>query len=400
MTKTPEFVTPGSRTEPPLLRECAAEARRCLGEAAKWSIAIPDETVSVLIATERALDAGGITAAQEERFWKAYAYMRTNVFDLRRIRRRYNVGFLGLLLVLLALQSIYISTTSVIDAVKAQWTVVLDYEIGRTDACRDRATARPAEAPAVEAAKAPPAGTAIRQALTLSPDGCPTRPVSEPEYGVALTKLLSYDHLLKTGHALLPWLGSGRDDSAAMPSRDSLRQVHHFISLGALTNTRHFLELFILPALYGALGACAFVLRRFSYEQQQGAILDDSGIRYGLRISIGVIAGLAIHWLIRPAEGADAAHASASVSAALQHLSRYALSFVAGYGSEIVFNILDRLVAALAPGRQTDTTQYRAPAPHVRKRPEPETDETSDAEPSTPKRKARHTVPAPEEEVV
>lgn len=352
--------TYADRADPPLVRTCAADAHKRLREAAEQSIPIPEETTATLIATARALDTGGLTAAQEERFWKAYAYVRTNIFDLRRVRRLYNVGFIALLLVLLAVQSLYISATSLIDAVKAQWAVVMEYEIGQTDSCRQRAAPHLAEA-----GKEAPSRPSARHHPALGPDGCPTRPVSQPEYEMAIAKLLGYDHLLKTNKALFPWSGSGRDESAAPASREALPQFHHFVSLGALANTRQFLELFILPALYGALGACAFVLRRFTQEQKQGAILTDSGIRYGLRISIGVIAGLAVHWVIRPDEGLDAAHASATITTAVTHMSRYALSFLGGYGSEVVFDTLDRMVSALVPEPKGRTARPPAPTDEV-----------------------------------
>lgn len=309
-----------ARGEPSQLRDCLCRARRGLRLAAEQGMPLPDQAVAAVIATERALDQGALSAEQEERFWHAYAQVCSGAVEAATVRRRYNIAFLAILVVLLAVQSIQISASGLLDAVKEQWAIVLAYENGRTPAC----------------------------ASSAPPPGCPARVVMEPEYHIARSRLHSYDHLLQE-HRLLPGLALASDGPGGEDAR--LEHFHHFVKLGALTNTRRLLELFILPALYGALGACAFVLRRLTAEQAQATLLADSGIRHGLRISIGVVAGLAIHWLVHEPGAGAAAHGAAGLAASLEHLSRIALSFVAGYGSEVVFNILDRLVAALAPGR-------------------------------------------------
>lgn len=338
------------------VRACVAIARRTLRQAAEEAITLPDAMVDAVIGTERALDAGGLTAEQETRFWKAYAYIRANVAATTSLRRRYNGGFLVLLAFLMLVQAAFISATSLIDGIRTEWSVVRDYTLGQTEFCMSLAEA-PAAAPTTTAqtTAAPTTTAAEKPARPAAPAGktnnCPNRTITEPEYHTALVQLRSYDHLLESYSFLLPGTTLDQAEIAHSNTAGTVREYKHYVHMGALVNLRHFMELFILPALYGALGACAFVLRKFSYDMRDGTLTTDSGIRYGLRISIGILSGLIIHWFIRPSEGGDAGTA-ATVGAAVQNLSRYALSFVGGYGSEIVFSILDRLVAALAPPRQ------------------------------------------------
>jgi hypothetical protein len=97
----------------------------------------------------------------------------------------------------------------------------------------------------------------------------------------------------------------------------------------------------VLPALYGLLGACAFVLRQLSDEIGKLRFAYDRKVQYTLRLNIGMLGGLAIGWFINPGE-------SGSVAASLSPL---ALAFVAGYGSDLLFALLDRIVAAFVTPR-------------------------------------------------
>ncbi|RXH28940.1 hypothetical protein XH99_14125 [Bradyrhizobium nanningense] len=93
---------------------------------------------------------------------------------------------------------------------------------------------------------------------------------------------------------------------------------------------------FLLPLLYGMLGAIAFVLRRLSDETLSG-VARTLKRRYSLRVPIGALSGLAAGWLLQPATG--------SVTASL---SPFALAFVAGYSADLVFAAMDRIVAAFS----------------------------------------------------
>jgi hypothetical protein len=110
------------------------------------------------------------------------------------------------------------------------------------------------------------------------------------------------------------------------------------ITSALLKTGLEFVAAYLLPVLYGLLGACAFVLRQLCEDVSTLRFADDSRVRYTLRLNIGVLGGLAVGWFIDPtAEGSVVAN-----------LSPLALAFVAGYGSDLLFAVLDRIVGAFS----------------------------------------------------
>jgi hypothetical protein len=69
-------------------------------------------------------------------------------------------------------------------------------------------------------------------------------------------------------------------------------------------------------------------------------------VHYTLRLNIGLLAGLAVGWFTKPTDPSVAS------------LSPFALAFVAGYGNELFFVFLDKVVHAFVPvgGADTRTT--------------------------------------------
>ena len=88
--------------------------------------------------------------------------------------------------------------------------------------------------------------------------------------------------------------------------------------------------------------------------RQHAALRRRLRVRYTLRLNIGVLGGLAVGWFIDPtAEGSMVAN-----------LSPLALAFVAGYGSDLLFAVLDRIVGAFATQppatREAETSRLRS----------------------------------------
>jgi len=104
-----------------------------------------------------------------------------------------------------------------------------------------------------------------------------------------------------------------------------------------------FLGSSILPLLYGLLGASVFLMRQMFGESQQGSVVAITTAKAVLRLGLGGIAGLAIGWFWVP-------DASKSVSE-ISKLSTapFALAFLAGFSIELLFSLLDRIIAALNP---------------------------------------------------
>jgi hypothetical protein len=104
-----------------------------------------------------------------------------------------------------------------------------------------------------------------------------------------------------------------------------------------------FLGSSILPLLYGLLGASVFLMRQMFGESQPGTVVAVTMAKAILRLGLGGIAGLAIGWFWVP-------DASKSVSE-ISKLSTapFALAFLAGFSIELLFSLLDRIIAALNP---------------------------------------------------
>jgi hypothetical protein len=134
----------------------------------------------------------------------------------------------------------------------------------------------------------------------------------------------------------------------------SLSLLGTWMSIGtekAILNTfLDFVATYLLPALYGLLGACAFVLRQLCEDVSSLRFADDSRVRYTLRLNIGLIAGLAVGWFIDPK------------SSGVANLSPLALAFVAGYGSDLLFAVMDRIVQAFSGPAADDHDDALIPA--------------------------------------
>ena len=105
---------------------------------------------------------------------------------------------------------------------------------------------------------------------------------------------------------------------------------------------------YLLPGLYGVLGALAYVMRTHQASRRRNSLLDTTG-DYFARIILGLVAGVAIGLFLKP-EPMNGTAETASIAM----LTPVALAFLAGYAVELLFNVMDRLVTAFsgtAPAR-------------------------------------------------
>ena len=98
------------------------------------------------------------------------------------------------------------------------------------------------------------------------------------------------------------------------------------------------LSKYLLPLLYGLLGACVYVLRTLSLEIKNLVYTVESDIRFQLRIYLGALAGLAIGWFVT----------EQSAPGVLRSVTPIALAFVAGYSVELMFSAMDTVIDAFA----------------------------------------------------
>ena len=104
----------------------------------------------------------------------------------------------------------------------------------------------------------------------------------------------------------------------------------------------------LLPWAYGGLGACAYMLRSAHYFIYRRSFDTRRTPEYFNRILLGAISGGAI--ILFTEYLANAEDGSAG------HLGSAALGFLAGYSGDLLFNTIERIVTAIFPKVQVETT--------------------------------------------
>jgi hypothetical protein len=99
------------------------------------------------------------------------------------------------------------------------------------------------------------------------------------------------------------------------------------------------IKLYLLPLVYGWLGATIFVLRTSSRQITERSFSPAIHRSYRLREAMGALAGLAIAWVIG---------GTTSSSSTSNAIGPEATAFVAGYSVDIVFTAIDKIVAAFS----------------------------------------------------
>jgi hypothetical protein len=107
------------------------------------------------------------------------------------------------------------------------------------------------------------------------------------------------------------------------------------LSLLNSKSTLDILSQYVLPLLYGLLGSLAYILRTLSREIHNVTFTRGSEIRYSLRWPLGMLGGVTVGLFFDPAD--------LTGFAAITPLG---LAFLAGYGVELLFTGLDRMVSA------------------------------------------------------
>jgi hypothetical protein len=97
------------------------------------------------------------------------------------------------------------------------------------------------------------------------------------------------------------------------------------------------LQGYLLPLLYGWIGATAYVVRSLSREARERLYRRENDTAYTLRIFLGSLAGLAIGWFLKPEDVTG-----------FNAISPFALAFAAGYSVDLLFTLLDKIVNAFS----------------------------------------------------
>lgn len=94
------------------------------------------------------------------------------------------------------------------------------------------------------------------------------------------------------------------------------------------------IELYLLPLLYGWLGACLYVLRRLAQDIGTKSFTPEMGLVYSLRVYMGTLAGLIVVWFL-PVAQADPN---------IKSLSVFAVALLVGYSIDLFFALMDRII--------------------------------------------------------
>ncbi|MFT6559124.1 hypothetical protein [Sneathiella sp.] len=136
-----------------------------------------------------------------------------------------------------------------------------------------------------------------------------------------------------------PWQEAGFQDLSL--------QVQRHIQFVAAGNFLAALTGYILPILYGLIGACFFILRQLPKEIARRTFSMNSYINYSLRTTQGPLAGIMISFLFNTESDEKSPLALGnsdllSLEPSFASLSPLALAFLAGYSVEFVFRFIDR----------------------------------------------------------
>jgi drug/metabolite transporter (DMT)-like permease len=105
------------------------------------------------------------------------------------------------------------------------------------------------------------------------------------------------------------------------------------------------LESYILPVLYGLLGASAYVLRTVANEIEDVTFSVESNRGYILRLALGTLAGLMVGWFVflLPSQ------------TFLASISPLAIAFLVGYNIEILFSWMDEFIKRFSKSDKGDS---------------------------------------------
>lgn len=90
---------------------------------------------------------------------------------------------------------------------------------------------------------------------------------------------------------------------------------------------------YLLPLLYGLLGAFIFVLRSLHHDIQTLTYTRESEIKYRLRLTLGMLGGMVIGWFFKPSE-----------IDVMASLSPMAVAFLMGYNVDVLFSVMDKII--------------------------------------------------------
>jgi hypothetical protein len=127
-------------------------------------------------------------------------------------------------------------------------------------------------------------------------------------------------------------------------------KIQQRIQLVSAENALQAISTYLLPMLYGLIGACFYILRKLPKEIEDLTFSNKSYTNYSLRIAQGPLAGILVSYFVTPTPQAtrsstDNIESLLNIDPGVSSLSPLALAFVAGYSVEFIFKILDKILS-------------------------------------------------------
>jgi hypothetical protein len=149
------------------------------------------------------------------------------------------------------------------------------------------------------------------------------------------SRIVTAEDHLESWSSLLRWpLSSPAEKHSVDFSMDQSIEQWATASVSVIGN-------YLLPVLYGYLGSLGFVLRRFNDKLAAGLLAPRDLRGSQIRLLLGALTGACIGLFINNPLGTAQA---TGITATAVTLSASAISFLAGYGVEGVFNAFDSAI--------------------------------------------------------
>ncbi|MDR2548789.1 MAG: hypothetical protein LBD10_01090 [Desulfobulbus sp.] len=340
MPEAPSSTTP--YTVNPELKSAVAEAQLLLAFASRNGKSLTEETVNIVVKSGVQSE---LTEAEETAFWRHFALLTAAVAPVsaesvqamaslagqkspvQKTVQRYTVTAIVALAVLVMLQAYWAVGAFVISDMKSTQAQLSEVEMrilagGKTSG--DSLEPGLAHEGAQESGRRSRRQNAASESMELK------------------TKKENLEIYLDANyHWLKLWsripntiLGI---DTMCDPNNSPEDAIKENIAyLQSATVTMDILQKYLLPLVYGFLGACVYILRNLSSKIKAYAFINASIINFHIRLCLGTLGGIAIVWFVSPEKGADP----------ILSLSPLALAFLAGYSVELLFTVMDTVINA------------------------------------------------------
>ncbi|MES2151959.1 MAG: hypothetical protein V4508_19445 [Pseudomonadota bacterium] len=345
------------------LPDALLDAQLLLTHAARDGAALDPKMVATIVESDALISSGAITAAKETEFWLAFDALSkllcpVTVSSLRatmdshtkikpamsklrkwlglgfgsdslarRAVRAYTVLTVVAVLVLLSVQIYWLFGVTVTqDLAQIKQTIGVNKgKISQLNEARILARANP---------KAVRSEAALTSDLTILDSEKANLDVEQGSSFNMLeiwSSLWEGDRIVRRGCAQ-----NSPDDHGKIVACEKIARMQ---AAGVVLNN---LKLYLLPLLYGFLGACAYTLRTLTAQIRTRTYSDSSNIDFRIRLCLGTLGGIVSAWFL----------SSPTEEGAAKSISPFALAFLAGYSIELVFSAMDRVMSAFTKTSQ------------------------------------------------